>query len=151
MATDELLRLVKFDPNELRSAIAKCDQEADALLKKRNEIVELGALYRQILKTHGYEQSEAVFTSPQPASKDAAGKPHDRRFHKMKIADAAVTAMTEAGGKMHGLKLVQALIAGGLKFGGKHAMDVLRGAMVRDERIERVPGEKNTWRVKTAS
>ncbi|HWU38263.1 MAG TPA: hypothetical protein VN203_11515 [Candidatus Acidoferrum sp.] len=147
--TDELLRLVKFDRNELRSAILKCEQATETLLKQRTEIVELASLYRQLLKVHGHETDPG----PPPASptKEEPGKAQARHFGGMKIADAAVLAIREAGGQMHGKRIVQALMAGGLQFGGKNAMDVLRSAMARDERIEKDSAEENTWRLKTGN
>jgi hypothetical protein len=110
--------------------------------------MELAALYRQILKTHGHEATEVPTPAPEtPAKDEPVSRGHDRRFRGMKIADAAFQAITEAGGKMHGKKVAQALLDGGLKFGGKNPMDVLRYSLIRDSRIEKDPTEKNTWLV----
>ena len=151
MVRNELLNLVKFDPSQLREAIRTCDQEALDLAKKREEVMALASLYRQILTIHGIEVPDTSIHMP--SSKPDAPVPgeHDRRFRNMKIGDAIVTALSEHGGKLHAKRIIEVLVAGGLRVGKKYPMSTLITAIRRDERIEKDSTERNTWRLKTAT
>lgn len=151
MMRDELLRLVQFDPDQLRKAIRTCEQEADVLSRQREEVLAVASLYRQLLRTHGFEGVEAITsTIPAPTGNAHSISP-DRRFRKMRIADAAVIVLSENGGRLHGKKIIKALEAGGLNPGGKYPMSTLSTAMRRDTRIEKEPRERNTWRLSRVS
>ena len=152
MVRDELRNLVKFDANQLREAIRSCDQEAMDLAKKREEVLALAALYRQILLIHGHqEEPDVSFHMPSVKTDAPIPSGHDRRFRNMKIKDAVVTALSEHGGKLHAKQIIEVLVSGGLKVGKKVPMSTLITAITRDERIEKDPTERNTWRLKTAT
>lgn len=153
MVPQDLRSLVKFDPNQLRQAIRTLEQEAADLVKQREEIVALAALYRQILRTHGFEEGEAVSVSTTINAKAEVtpAVSHDRRFREMKITDAVVTVLSESGGGLHGQKIIDLVAAGGLKVGGEYPMSTLVSAMRRDKRIEKDPKEKNTWRLRNVT
>ena len=150
MVRDDLKSLVKFDPAQLRHAIQTCEKEASALGAQRQEVMALADLYKQILRTHGHEETEAtgvdaLFKVPPVV----AGS--DRRFRGMKLANATVQLLTERGGTLHAQKIIEGLTAGGLRLGGKYPMSTILSAMRRDARIEKDPTEKNTWRLKNVS
>lgn len=152
MVRDELRNLVKFDANQLREAIRSCDQEALDLAKKREEVMALAALYRQILLIHGHrEEPDVSFHMPSVKADVSMPSGPDRRFRNMKLGDAIVTALSEHGGKLHAKRIIELLVAGGLRVGKKYPMSTLITAITRDERIEKDPIERNTWRLKTAT
>lgn len=147
MVRDDLKSLVKFEPAQLRHAVQTCEKEASALEAQRQEVIALAALYRQILRTHGHEETEApAGGTPPKVPPVVAGS--DRRFRGMKLANATVQLLTERGGTLHAQKIIDGLIAGGLRVGGKYPMSTIISAMRRDSRIEKDPTEKNTWRLK---
>ncbi len=149
MVRNELLSLVKFDADQLRSAIQKCDREAEELSKKRDEVMALASLYRELLRTHGFEN---ITITPSPGTMRLEGKEAtlvvQRRFRDMKLADAIVMALADHGGKLHASRILEILTAGGLRVGRKYPMSTLTTAMRRDNRIEKDPTAKNTWRLK---
>lgn len=150
MVRDELRNLVKFDPAQLRQAIRTCEEGASALEAQRQEVMALAALYRQILRTHGHEETEApAGGAPSKVPPVMAGS--DRRFRGMKLANATVQLLTEHEGTLHAQKIIEGLTAGGLRVGRKYPMSTIISAMRRDSRIEKDPAEKNTWRLKNVS
>lgn len=158
MVPQDLRNLVKFDADQLREAILKLEQEAADLTKQREEILAMAGLYRQILRTHGFEEGVASASSIVSAKAELTAKAevipavsHDRRFRDMKIADAVVMVLSESGGGLHGQKIIDLLAAGGLKVGGEYPMSTLVSAMRRDRRIEKDPKEKNTWRLRNVA
>jgi len=151
MIRDELRNLVTFDANQLREAITSCDREAEALLKQRQEVMDLAALYRQILRTHGHDEVEpAAAPAPSKTESPTVGG-HERRFRSMTLGNAIVTALSEHGGKLHAKRIIEVLVAGGLRVGKKYPMSTLLTAMRRHERIEKDPTERNTWRLKNTT
>jgi len=150
MVRNELLSLVKFDAEQLRNAIEKCDREAHELSRRRDEVMALASLYRELLRTHGFEN---ITITPSPATMRVEAKAPSvvvhRRFRDMKLADAIVTCLSDHGGKLHASKIVEILTAGGLRVGRKYPMSTLTTAMRRDDRIEKDPTVRNTWRLKS--
>jgi hypothetical protein len=147
MLRDELKSLIRFDPDQLRAAIQRYDQEAAKLASQREEVLAASALCRQILLMYGEEGPQVTTAAlPAPTAAIPAGI-GGHRFRAMKWADAAVVAIGENGGRLHAKKILEALAAGGKKAGGKWPMSTLINAMKRDQRIERDPTVKNTWRL----
>ena len=55
--------------------------------------------------------------------------------------------LQEAGRSLHAKKILGAILADGLKMGGKKPIGSLITAMRRDKRIEKDSSAKNTWRL----
>ena len=148
MIKTDLLRLVQFDPDQLRKAIQAYEEEADALSRQVNEIRGMASLYGEILRTHGFKENKLETIQEEKEERSVPTSSIDRRFRRMKIAEAIVTVLKETGGKLHAQKILKTLGAGGLKVGGKYPMGTLVTAMRRDRRIEKDPRERNTWRLR---
>ncbi|MFQ5852542.1 MAG: HTH domain-containing protein [Candidatus Binatia bacterium] len=146
MIKDNLLHLVKFDPEQLRKAIRACEEEAEGLGRQADEIRGMALLYREILHRHGFKENEIEPVSSE--ERVVAPSSSDRRFRKMKIADAIVMVLREHGGKLHGQKILEALTMGGLRVGSKYPMSTLVTAMHRDARIEKDVRHRNTWKLR---
>lgn len=147
MVKTDLLRLVQFDPDQLRKAVEACEEEADALSRQVDEIRGMASLYREILRRHDFKENELETTAGEKEERSVPTSSADRRFRRMKISEAIVTVLKETGGKLHGQKILKTLAAGGLKVGGKYPMSTLVTAMRRDGRIDKDPRERNMWRL----
>jgi hypothetical protein len=132
----DLLNLVRFDPDELRTAIKTCMTKAEQYEKEKLSILQLANAYRQLLVLHGYPESDG-------GSSKASHSPADSRT----LADAAVSALQKAGGKLHGLKILEELQKQELCRDGKYPMGTLAVALRRDKRIEKDTRKRNTWKL----
>ena len=65
----------------------------------------------------------------------------------MTIADAAMSALREAGGELHGRQILQRVQLRGFLNEAKNPMPALDTAMRRDSRIQKVEKRPNTWRL----
>ncbi len=146
---------VRFDPDQLRAAVAECEQAIAALTAERERAMLLLATYRQLLQLHdsGAQQTHAQKTTatkavsaPGPVPRQQA-LPLATRLKGMKMGDAAFRILSEAGGRpMHGKELLEAMRVGGRPVEGKQPASSLMGALLRDKRFARAEGP-NTWKL----
>lgn len=138
MDRNYLLNLVRFDPDELRAAIEKCQAEARALEVKKDELLQLASVYDWLLRLRNGDANRA-----EPASAPQVG---DMKLRGLKISDAVVAVLKANGGKLHAKKILEQLNSGGLPITGKSPMGTLLTAIRRDPRIEKDDSARNTWR-----
>ena len=132
----DLLSLVRFDPKQLTAAIKKCVDIAENYEAEKQKVLLLAEAYRQLLRLHGFLESEAATADNLHLNSD----PHS-------LADAAVSVLQKAGKKLHGRKILAELQAQGFCKDGKYPMGTLAVALRRDGRIEKDKQKRNTWKL----
>ncbi|MBA2632199.1 MAG: hypothetical protein H0U86_04255 [Chloroflexi bacterium] len=130
--------LVEFDLHELRHAIQQNRKRAEELQKQVERCLTLAHLYDELLRVHGVSNGD-IDELPVIA--------RSNRFEGMTVAEAALIVLRDASGKLSGREIMEKLAQGGREVGGKQPMGTLATLMKRDDRIERVPGETNMWRL----
>ncbi len=134
--------LVEFDLQEMRRAIQQNRKRAEDLQEQAERCLSLANLYDEVLRVHGIKNGDA---------KEPPAAVRSNRFHDMTVAEAAFLVLRDVGGKLSGREIMEKLAQGGRLVGGKQPMGTLATLMKRDDRIERVPGETNMWRLSNVS
>lgn len=130
--------LVEFDLHELRHAIQQNRKRAEELQKQMERCLALVHLYDELLRVHGVSNGDV---------EELPVVTRSNRFEGMTVAGAAFLVLRDAGGKLSGREIMEKLAQGGREVGGKQPMGTLATLMKRHDRIERVPGEANMWRL----
>lgn len=141
----QLLSVVTFDTDALRQAVRSGEHQINELEQRKVRLARIVEAYRRLLK---YKTSQ---NGSRPSH--GAGDNLDTtiseslRFREMTIREAAKCVLTEAGGKMHGRKMMEAMESGGLHLAGKSPMSSLMSILIRSDDFERVAGEPNVWKL----
>lgn len=137
--------IIKFEPEKVKKAISELDRRIGEIDRERSIVVEKVNLLRRLLKMNESSNDN----QPAKVNPDATHQKKPLRFQEMTIKDAAVLVLEEQGGKAHGKVILDALIAGGVRFSGSTPMSSLTATLIRSaDNFERAPGERNTWRLK---
>lgn len=143
---------LKLSAEEVVRALVACQVRIEELAHEVQGLHLRSTTYRQMLQIMGHADAEIqkmMAKARENTVSRGPKKPSATRFKGRSIADAAATVLSESpSGKMHAREILGALEIGGLKIGGKAPKATLFSTLVRSDRIERVSGEPNTWRLK---
>ncbi len=148
MIRQELLELVKFNPQEVRRAIQACHEEANKCAVLQQEALQLAKTYADLLRLYGEPVSATTVDATVTPIKGVIPSERVNGKRSQTIADVAVDILQMRSGRSHAGAILAELQGRGLLREAKYPMTSLTSIMRRDSRIEKIRNKRNWWRLR---